>query len=193
MNMKLSSSCLWIIIILSLLFIVSQVSTNSPFSGKGNLKIKNAICVLTNTTIDSIEGTIKLSEQDNGSLIDINIKGLPPGLHGFHIHNKGNLTDGCKSLCSHFNPFDKNHGGPDSKEHHVGDLGNIFADQYGNVNIQIFGNDIYLNGPLSVLGRSFVIHSGEDDLGLGTGVKRAESLKTGNAGHRIACGVIGIA
>ena len=69
--------------------------------------MNKAICVLTNT-IDKIKGTIEFEEMKNGNiLITVNITGLKPGKHGFHIHKTGNLTDNCKSLCSHFNPKKK--------------------------------------------------------------------------------------
>ena len=147
------------------------------------------ICVLTNT-LKKIEGTVEFFQEEKEDVkIKVNISGLTPGKHGFHIHNKGDLTEGCKSLCSHYNPFNKVHGGLNSKEKHVGDLGNIIADDNGIVKQIIIGEDIELNGPISVIGRSVIVHQDEDDLGLGG---NEESLKTGNAGKRIACGVIGI-
>ena len=53
------------------------------------------------------------------------IKGLKDGLHGIHIHEFGNLTNGCTTAGGHYNPFKKNHGGIDTNQRHVGDLGNI--------------------------------------------------------------------
>ena len=82
------------------------------------------------------------------------------------------------------------HGGPDSETRHVGDLGNVQADSQGNGRYEHSDAQIHLFGPYSVVGRSCVLHGNTDDLGLGGD---AESLKTGNAGARIACGVIGLA
>ena len=163
--------------------------------------MNKAICVLTNT-IDKIKGTIEFEEMKNGNiLITVNITGLKPGKHGFHIHKTGNLTDNCKSLCSHFNPKKKKHGGPNDKERHIGDLGNIVADYNGNSMMCLIDDKIKLKGKCNIIGRSVVIHENEDDLGKG-GLDQngkiinkkihLESLKTGNAGKRIACGVIGI-
>ena len=120
--------------------------------------------------------------------IIIDLKNVPPGYHGFHIHESGDLREGCASLCSHFNPFNKNHGGPDDTDRHVGDLGNIYAGKNGIVKTTIKDRKVRLMGKNSVIGRSMIIHEDRDDLGKGD---NEESLITGNAGKRIACGVIG--
>jgi len=154
------------------------------------------ICVLTNNS-----GNIEFIQKENNEVsIKVNITGLKPGKHGFHIHEAGDLTDSCSSACKHFNPTNKNHGGPDSKERHVGDLGNITANKSGKVNKIFSDSKIKLKGKYSIIGRSVVIHELEDDLGVGgididgTVIDKQvnlESKKTGNAGKRIACGVIG--
>ena len=147
-----------------------------------------AICVLTNVENKKIKGHIEFStvkkNKKNMMKITLNIEGLKPGKHGFHIHEKGNLLEGCGSLCAHFNPDNTTHGDiNDSKNNrHAGD------------------NIIKLSGKYNIIGRSVVIHDEEDDLGLG-GLNEngdivdkklhKESLKTGNAGKRIACGIIG--
>ena len=80
-----------------------------------------------------------------------------------------------------------NHGAPTDRIRHVGDLGNIRADASGSARFEMFDPLIALDGPNSILGRGFVIHSGQDDLGRGGD---EGSLKTGNAGSRIACGIV---
>jgi Cu/Zn superoxide dismutase len=114
----------------------------------------------------------------------------PPAVghrHGFHIHASGDLSNGCQSAGPHYNPKGVNHGSPHNLVRHVGDLGNIECDEHGNTNI-MFSDDIAsLTGQYSVIGRAIVIHAKEDDLGLGGD---AESLRTGNAGARLACCVI---
>ena len=152
-----------------------------------------AICVLNQ---NNIKGTIifneisitKNNKKKNLTKINIKIKGLKEGLHGIHIHECGDLRDGCTSLCAHYNPHNKNHGGPNDKDRHVGDLGNIKANKNGIVNSIIIDNLVKLKGKYSVIGRSIVIHENEDDLGKGDNI---ESKKTGNAGKRICCGIIG--
>ncbi|KAG6857150.1 Superoxide dismutase [Cu-Zn] [Tephrocybe sp. NHM501043] len=110
-------------------------------------------------------------------------------LRGFHVHQFGDLSQGCLSAGPHFNPFGKTHGAPTDKNRHVGDLGNIESDSDGSAIFTFEDTQLALNGPLSVVGRAVVVHAGTDDLGQGGD---EESLKTGNAGARAACGVIGI-
>lgn len=157
----------------------------------------SAIAVFNNTS-SKITGYVTFTENLVTKKIDITVKleGLTPGLHGFHIHEAGNLLDGCKSCCAHFNPDKTPHGGPNEhpSRRHVGDLGNIKADSNGIAKCKSSDNMIKLRGTkYNIIGRSVVIHQDEDDLGLGQGDKREESLKTGNAGARIGCAVIGYA
>jgi len=116
------------------------------------------------------------------------IRGLNPNQeHAIHIHETGDLSEGCDSCCAHYNPHNKNHGGPNSAERHVGDLGNIRANAEGIAEFKIIDSLVKV---YSVIGRSIIVHADPDDLGLGG---HSDSLKTGHAGKRIGCGVIGIA
>ena len=143
-----------------------------------------AVCQLEQS--DTVKGTILL-KQDPGepTLIVGRISGLEPGKHGFHIHEYGDLSQGCESAGAHYNPDGVDHG--DLEEGHVGDLGNVTANSNGVAEIELAAERVDLGGDRSVVGRSIVVHSDEDDLGKGGD---AESLKTGNAGDRLACGVI---
>jgi len=114
----------------------------------------------------------------------------PNQKHGFHIHQYGNLEKGCTTAGAHYNPFNQVHGGPKSTTRHVGDLGNVEGDESGNCQYSLEDYQVKLFGPHSVVGRACVLHRKEDDLGTGD---NEESKKTGNAGPRIACGVIGAA
>ena len=96
--------------------------------------------------------------------------------------------EGCKTAGPHYNPFNKTHGGPESEVRHVGDLGNVVANAEGNATYSWDDHQVTLFGAYSVLGRSCVLHADEDDLGLGG---HPLSSTTGNAGGRVACGVIG--
>jgi len=135
---------------------------------------------------DSVKGRIVLMQEANGpTLLRGQIVGLSPGKHGLHIHEFGDLSNGCESAGGHYNPDDVDHG--DLEQGHVGDLGNITADDTGFADFLITATRVDLTGDRSVVGRSIVVHSQADDLGQGGD---SESLKTGNAGERLACGVI---
>ena len=86
-----------------------------------------AVCVLDSQTMKKgVNGIVYLEETaDKKTRIYGSIRGLRPGLHGFHIHEAGDMTKGCDSACSHYNPYGHNHGGLTSKKRHVGDLGNV--------------------------------------------------------------------
>ena len=133
-----------------------------------------------------ITGAVNL-EQASGQATKISgkVEGLEPGEHGFHIHEFGDLSDGCDSAGGHYNPDNVDHGDLDNG--HVGDLGNITADKNGIAQFSLVAERVELSGDRSVVGRAIVVHKDEDDLGKGGD---DESLKTGNAGERAGCGVI---
>jgi Cu/Zn superoxide dismutase len=142
----------------------------------------NAICTLEHAD-DNVEAVIKfIQKPGKPTIIKGIVKGLTPGKHGFHIHEFGDLSDGCASAGGHYNPEGVDHGS--LQQGHVGDLGNIIADKLGTARFQLKAKRVELS---DVVGRAVVIHADEDDLGLGGD---AESLKTGNAGDRVGCGVI---
>jgi Cu-Zn family superoxide dismutase len=149
-----------------------------------------AVAVLAPNT-NGVSGVVYFTDTGEGVKIEYDIKGLSDGEHGFHIHEYGDLTDGCESACAHFNPFNKKHGGLDSEERHEGDLGNIVSDG-GSAKGVIFAKNLSLQPTeiTSILGRMIIVHEDRDDLGLGG---NEESLKTGNAGKRVGCGVVGLA
>jgi len=159
---------------------------NRTRKNKHNFK---AICVLV-ADKSNVNGIVKFTQYNNKVKVNYEIKGLSNGLHGFHVHEYGDLTDGCTSSCAHFNPFNTHHGAKNSKIRHIGDLGNIrsknkLAKGY------FFDKMISLDSKnvCSIIGRCIVVHEDEDDLGEGC---NEESLKTGNAGKRLACGVVGL-
>ena len=159
---------------------------------KGSGKEIKAICVFHQNN-NGVSGIIKFSEKNNKVKVEFAIKGLEDGKHGFHIHEYGDLTDECNSACSHFNPNNTNHGGRNSKERHVGDLGNVIS-KNNLAKGYFYDTQISLDfkHPHCIIGRAVIVHADEDDLGKGKGEKKEESLKTGNAGKRLACGVIGL-
>lgn len=141
-----------------------------------------------------IKGTVFFTEDltHDTVIMDIHIEGLKKnGLHGFHVHECGDMTDQCESMCAHFNPYGKNHGCPGAKERHVGDLGNLKTNTNGIAHYRQTDNMIKLRGTkANIIGRGLIIHADEDDCGKGG---QEDSLTTGHAGKRIACTVIGYA
>jgi len=138
-----------------------------------------------------IKGTVEFEEKGTKVLIKGNLKSTKykNSSHGFHIHEAGDLSDKCMGACAHFNPYGKKHGGPTSKERHVGDLGNIRFDARGVAKFRMEDNLVKLRGTkANVIGRSVVIHEDPDDLGMGN---HNDSSTTGHAGKRITCAVIG--
>nr|UYG55616.1 superoxide dismutase 4 [Geocoris pallidipennis] len=145
---------------------------------------RRAIAVL----FGAARGNVTLVESGGVTKISGVVEGLTPGKHGFHIHEKGDVSMGCASTLGHYNPFKKQHGAPTDENRHVGDLGNIEADSRGIASFTMTDKWVQLSGAYSVVGRAIVIHSDEDDLGKGG---HPDSLTTGHAGSRVACGVIG--
>ena len=132
-----------------------------------------------------VTGTVTFT-QEPGQPVKVvaAVSGLAPGKHGFHIHAEAPTDAGCGSTGGHYNPTGKQHGGPTNPERHVGDLGNILADEDGNAELNISDNVISLSGDNSIAGRAVVIHANEDDLGVD------DPAEMGNAGGRVACGHI---
>jgi len=136
-----------------------------------------------------VSGVVNFSQPDPDSPTTISwkVEGLTPGLHGFHIHEFADFSEGCKSAGPHYNPFGKNHGAPEDEDRHVGDMGNIVANEAGVAEGTLVDRLIKLSGEYSVVGRSVMVHADPDDLGKGG---HELSLTTGNAGARVACGEI---
>ena len=147
-----------------------------------------AVCVLQGDA----KGTLFFEQPASSDPVKVTgkVSGLQKGLHGFHIHEFGDNTNGCTSAGPHFNPLGKDHGGPDSEIRHIGDLGNIEAGADGTADVNISDKLIQLQGPNNIIGRTLVVHADIDDLGKGG---HELSKTTGNAGARLACGVVGIA
>src|SRR5450631_2771396 len=94
---------------------------------------KHATATMAGTAkFKAVNGTVEFKETDDGIEVTANIEGLKKGVHGFHIHEKGDCSaPDAKSAGGHFNPGGHNHGAPDAAEHHEGDLGNITAEKDG--------------------------------------------------------------
>ena len=167
----------------------SSSANKTDRTGTNTTKAIAAIAVFDGR---KIKGTVQFMEEENGRRvrIDVDLIGLKKNhRHGFHIHESGDITQGCESMCAHFNPFGKTHGCPGMKNRHVGDLGNLVTDAHGRAIYQIEDELIKLRGNKSnILGRGLIIHADEDDCGQGG---NEASLTNGNAGKRVACAIIG--
>ena len=111
------------------------------------------------------------------------VQGLKPGQeHGLHIHEGADCSGDAMGAKGHFNPHGKPHGKYDSANHHAGDLPSLKANKAGRGNVQVELDGISLRpGAASIIGRGVVVHAGPDDY---------KTQPHGNAGARIACGVI---
>ena len=147
--------------------------------------ISKAICVLNPTKGSNVTGTVTFTQTMQGVKVVAELNGLSVGAHGFHIHEFGDCsaTDGT-SAGGHFNPEGHDHAGLDAEMNHIGDLGNLVADENGHAHLEFTTSQIQFNGANSIIGRSIIVHAQADDL---------KSQPTGNAGARVACGTIGIA
>jgi Cu-Zn family superoxide dismutase len=148
-------------------------------------KVSEAVAVLRPAEGQAVHGTVSFIQEGRDVRVVAEIRGLTPGKHGIHIHEFGDITsaDGT-SVGGHLNPRNKPHGGPDTEERHIGDLGNVEADRNGVARYNRIDTVISLDGPNAIVGRSVVIKAGPDDF---------KTQPGGGAGARIAWGVIGIA
>lgn len=147
--------------------------------------ITKATAVLHPTEGSQVTGTVTFTQTAAGIRVVGNVEGLTAGQHGFHVHEYGDCSapDGT-SAGGHFNPDGKDHGAPTDMDRHVGDLGNIMADESGIGTYDRTDTVIAFSGSHSIIGRGVIVHAGEDDF---------TTQPTGGAGARAACGVIGIA
>ena len=143
-----------------------------------------AIAVLHPTGGNKVTGTVTFTPVADGVQVHAEITGLTAGKHGFHVHEFGDCSAAdASSAGAHFNPTNQPHAGPDAAARHEGDMGNIEADASGNAKLDYVDHQISLgNDAKSAIGRAVVVHAKPDDL---------KTQPSGDAGGRIACGVIG--
>ncbi len=159
-------------------------TTATPMSMPDGIGEVAAVAVLTPTEGNSVRGRVTFANVDGSVLVTADISGLTQGMHGFHVHETGDCSaPDASSAGGHYNPDASPHGAPTdaSSERHVGDLGNLEAGSTGTVRYEHTDPVIQLSGPESVIGRAVIVHSGQDDY---------TSQPSGDAGSRLACGVI---
>ncbi len=150
--------------------------------GAVQTSVKKAIAKVTPYPDHEVSGQVTFTKVPQGIRVVADVNGLKPGKHGFHVHEHGDCSgkDGMKA-GGHFNPTNNKHGGPDSPERHVGDLGNLEADENGHAYYERIDKLISFEGKNSILGKSIIIHADPDDY---------VTQPTGNSGPRIACGKV---
>lgn len=131
-------------------------------------------------------GTAQLTQTPTGVLVSLSAKGLPAGEHAFHVHAVGKCEPPFTTAGGHFNPGAKKHGLMVAEGHHAGDMPNLHIPASGDIAVEVMNTSITLEKgkPNSVFGpdgTALVIHAGKDDY---------KTDPTGDAGGRIACGVI---
>lgn len=151
--------------------------------GKDQMKmmVMKAVAVLNPTQGNTAQGVVTFTQEEGGVHIVAKLTGVPKGDHGFHIHEFGDCSapDGT-SAGSHFNPSGAAHAGRDAEKRHMGDMGNVTADEQGNIALDYVDKNIKI---AAIIGHGVILHANPDDF---------TTQPTGNAGGRIACGVIGV-
>lgn len=157
-------------------------STQAISSVSSETRVKRAIVALNPTRGNTATGIAHFIEVEGGVRIVATLDNLSPGKHGFHIHEFGDCSaPDASSAGGHFNPTHQKHGGPDHFERHVGDLGNIVANERSRARYDRVDSVISLNGSNSIIGKSLVVHAKADDF---------TTQPTGDSGGRVACGII---
>jgi Cu-Zn family superoxide dismutase len=145
--------------------------------------VARAVATLKSAPGGKVEGVVTFSQAPGGVRVNARVTGLTPGDHGFHIHEFGDCAAAdFTSAGGHFNPSGDPHAGLDVPARHSGDMGNIVADKDGVGVLDFVDAKLSFDGANSVLGRGLIVHASADDL---------KTQPTGNAGGRLACGVIG--
>jgi len=138
----------------------------------------------TTKTQSTVKGTVTFTKTEHGMHVSGEITGLTPGEHGFHVHDYGQWSEDGMATGGHFNPTGAPHASHDSSKRHVGDMGNIKADDSGKAVVELDDDQMTFEGPTSILGRGLVVHAKADDL---------KSQPSGDAGGRLAVAIIGVA
>lgn len=160
-----------------------HTETSATPSSASTVVARSAVANLVVNTEKNLKGVIEFTETNAGVTVVTKIDGLTPGPHGFHIHETGDCSKAdFTSAGGHFNPAKKAHGSHQSDPSHAGDLGNLVADKDMKAYTTIQTQGVTLGeGENSIIGKAVIIHKDADDY---------KTQPTGNAGGRVACGVI---
>lgn len=170
-KLRIAKNALWIACVLGAVSCVTMAPQPS------------AMAKLAPTQGNDANGMVTFTQRGSKVAVDAEFAGLAPGLHGFHIHEKGDCSapDGT-SAGGHFNPSGQPHGDPSGHAHHAGDLPMLYADTDGRAKLHIeLEASLLQPGPNNIVGKAVIIHQKQDDF---------TTQPTGNSGARVACGVI---
>lgn len=145
-----------------------------------------ATATVASASGSNVAGEVTFTSSGDTVTIEAKFTGLTPGEHGFHVHETGDCSaPDATSAGGHFNPTDVPHGAPGSEPHHVGDLGNITANDEGvaEMKTEVPTSHLSLDSSAAnnIVGKAVVVHGNADDL---------KSQPAGDAGPRVGCGVI---
>ena len=162
----------------------TEVETLDTTAAQMESDMARATATLEPTQGNNASGEVTFTEDQGGVHVQGRITNLSEGQHGFHIHENGDCSaPDASSAGGHFNPTNAQHGAPSDPQgqHHIGDMGNIMANASGTAIVDTTFDYLTLNGQNSIIGRAVIVHQGADDL---------TSQPSGDAGPRLACGVI---
>lgn len=163
-----------------LLILLATVFFNSCAENK-----TTAVVNIQAKSNSNVSGTVTFTEVNGKVMMDAKLSGLTPGNHAIHIHETGDCSapDG-KSAGGHWNPTNKNHGKWMQDPFHIGDIGNLVADEQGNGSISR-ETDLWCidceDSNKNIISKAIIIHAGPDDF---------SSQPSGAAGPRVGCGEI---
>ncbi|MCW5640155.1 MAG: superoxide dismutase family protein [Rubrivivax sp.] len=167
---------------------LAACSSPSPAPPPAAGTARQAVVVLASASGSRVSGKLTLVPKGDGVLISGEVGGLAPnGQFGFHVHAKGDCSAAdAASAGGHFNPAGSMHGRAGGSVHHAGDMDNIVADAGGRAKVDVYLRGVTLGGGAAddIAGRAVIVHADPDDY---------RSQPAGNAGARVACGVIELA
>jgi Cu-Zn family superoxide dismutase len=170
-------------LVLAGLFSACASTDSAPIETAKKSSLAQASGLLAPTQGNTVQGNVLFKQEADGSIrIIAEVSGLTPGLHGFHVHEKGDCSaPDASSAGGHFNPHHTAHGKAGEGDHHAGDLPSLDADAAGNAKLNAVLYGLTLTGEHTIIGRSLIVHADPDDY---------TTQPTGNSGPRVACAII---
>jgi Cu-Zn family superoxide dismutase len=152
--------------------------------GAAFAKGAKAVAELESRSDSKVTGKVTFTQHDGKVSMKVDVKGLTPGTHAIHLHEKGDCSaPDAASAGGHWNPTSEDHGKWGHAPFHHGDIGNLVADAEGKATMSL-ESELWTLGdgkPSDVVGHAVIVHAKDDDF---------TTQPTGNAGGRVACGVI---